>query len=130
MKPVAISLVVLLCSLAVYLHAQESGEGAIIQCLLSAVEASEGARFIRNGHAYDAKAAADHLRLKLRLAGTRVKTADDFIRLCGSKSSVSGEAYRIQFSDGTTVDAEVFFRRTLAELANGGQIRGAKARSR
>ena len=102
-KPVGIYLLI------GYVYAQEPRQGARIQYLISSVEALEGARFLRNGREYDVKAAADHLRFKLRVAGDQVKTADDFIRLRGSKSSVSGELYRIRFSDGTTVEAEVFF---------------------
>jgi len=116
MKPVPVMLVVVLYLLIGCVYAQEPGEGARIQYLISSVETLEGAKFLRNGREYDAKAAADHLRFKLRVAGNQVKTADDFIRLCASKSSVSGEPYRIRFSDGTAVDAEVFFRNRLARL--------------
>jgi hypothetical protein len=44
------------------------------------------------------------------------KKAEDFIRLCGSKSSVTGETYRMRFPDGTNRDAEVFFRERLKEF--------------
>ena len=91
-------------------------ESAKIDALIHAVESLEGAKFLRNGSEYDARAAADHLRLKLRMAADRVKTVDDFIRLCGSQSSVSGEKYRIRFADGTTTDTEVFFRKKLKAL--------------
>lgn len=87
-----------------------------IQYLIGSVEKLAGAQFIRNGSAYDARAAADHLRLKLREAGSRVKTAEDFIRYCGSKSSMSGEPYRIRFADGTTVTSEEFLRGRLKAL--------------
>jgi hypothetical protein len=99
--------------------ARDPAEDAKIQHLILAVETLEGAQFLRNGSAYDAKAAADHLRLKLRTAGDRVKTADDFIRLCGSQSSLSGEKYRIRLADGTIIEAEVFFRNRLKALAPG-----------
>ncbi len=72
-------------------YAQDPAEAAKIRHLIASVETLERAQFLRNGRAYDAKAAADHLRLKLKTTGSRVKTADDFIRLCGSKSSLSGE---------------------------------------
>jgi hypothetical protein len=98
-------------------YAQDPTEAAKIRHLIASVETLEGAQFLRNGRAYDAKAAADHLRLKLKTAGERVKTADDFIRLCGSHSSLSGEEYRIRFADGTTVDTEVFFRNKLKSSA-------------
>ena len=100
-------------------RAQSPGEAAKIRHLIASVETLQGAQFIRNGKVYGAAAAADHLRLKLRTAGDRVKTADDFIRLCGSRSSLSGEAYRIRLADGTVVAAELFFRDKLKTFAPG-----------
>lgn len=93
--------------------AQEAGEAARIGYLIESVASLRGAAFIRNGTEYDAPQAADHLRLKLRSAGDRVKTAEDFIRYCGSKSSISGRPYQIRLSDGTTTTAEAFFRKRL-----------------
>ena len=98
--------------------AQESPEANKIQYLISSIETLNGAEFIRNGKAYDAKRAADHLRLKLKMAGDRVKTAEDFIRLCASKSSFSGKPYLIRFSDGVTMEAEVFFRNRLKAFSD------------
>ena len=91
----------------------ESREADKIQYLISSVEVLKGAKFIRNGKLYDAGRAGDHLRLKLKAAGGQIKTAEDFIRLCASRSSVSGEPYRIRFSDGVTIESEVFFRNRL-----------------
>lgn len=98
-------------------YAQDSREAAKIQHLIASIETLEGAKFIRNGREYDARSAADHLRLKLKNAGYRVKTAEDFIKFCGSKSSITGEPYLIRFADGTTVKAEVFFRKKLMAFA-------------
>jgi hypothetical protein len=117
MKTVLLWFLALLLSAAGTAYARDPAEVAKIQHLIASVETLEGAKFIRNGHEYDAKAAADHLRLKLRTAGEEVKTADDFIRLCGSQSSLSGEKYRIRLADGTTVDSEVFFRTRLKSFA-------------
>lgn len=111
MKRYLLCLLLLLFLAAGSVHAQDSGEVAKIRYLIESVETLQGATFIRNGDEYDARKAADHLRLKLKRAGERVKTAEDFIRLCGSKSSLSGKAYRIRFPDRTTVEAETFFRR-------------------
>jgi hypothetical protein len=113
MKRNPLWLLVIVALLGAYAYAQDAGEAAKIRYLIGSVETLRGVTFLRNGSEYDAKAAADHLRFKLKRAGARVKTAEDFIRLCGSKSSVSGEAYQMRFSDGTTMDAEVFFRERL-----------------
>jgi len=91
-------------------------ESRKIDFLIAAIETLSDAKFVRNGTAYDAKAAADHLRLKLRNAGSRVKSADDFIRFCASVSSVSGVPYEIRFSDGHVVTSEVFLRQKLSEF--------------
>ncbi|MBS0580822.1 MAG: DUF5329 family protein [Proteobacteria bacterium] len=87
-----------------------------IDYLIGSVEGLQGAEFFRNGKSYDAQEAGKHLRLKLRLAGSRIATADDFIRLCGSVSSMSGLPYQIRFSDGHTVSSEAYLRQKLAEF--------------
>lgn len=91
-------------------------ENARIAFLIESVQELKDAKFIRNGSAHDAQAAADHLRMKLREAGARVRTADDFIRLCASRSFLTGEPYRIRFADGRLVPSEVFLRDKLREL--------------
>lgn len=117
MKSIPIGFMVLLVLAIGNVRAQEPPEAVKIRYLIVSVETLEGATFLRNGSEYDAKAAADHLRLKLKGAGNRVRTADDFIRLCGSRSSLTGEAYRIRFADGTVLEAEVFFRDRLKAFA-------------
>jgi Family of unknown function (DUF5329) len=87
-----------------------------IDYLIASIENLHDAQFIRNDVAYEAKAAADHLRLKRRYAGSKVATAEDFIRLCGSGSSMSGTPYQIRFSDGRLVTSEAFLRQRLAEF--------------
>ncbi|MGH8443240.1 MAG: DUF5329 family protein, partial [Nevskiaceae bacterium] len=61
-----------------------------------------------------------HLQLKREKAGSRVRTAGDFIRLCASYSSLSGEAYLIRFADGRTRTAEDVLREELARLSAAG----------
>jgi Family of unknown function (DUF5329) len=87
-----------------------------IDALIAAVGELRGAVFVRNGSEYDGQAAANHLRLKRQKAGSRVKTADDFIRLCGSSSSMTGQPYEIRYADGRSEPAEVFLRARLAKL--------------
>ena len=85
-----------------------------IAYLIDAVTTLQGATFIRNGTEYDAAHAADHMRLKLRFAGSRVKTAEDFITYCGTGSSMSGTRYTIRFHDGRVVDSATFLHGKLA----------------
>ncbi len=103
----------LACAQAAELTPLESQK---IQYLIAAVEGLSGAEFVRNGTGYPAKEAANHLRLKLKNAGSRVRTAEDFIRNCASVSSVSGKPYQIRFSDGHVVTAEAFLRQKLTEF--------------
>jgi len=97
-------------------NAAAATETQKIDYLISSVEHMSNARFIRNGKAYDAKAAADHLREKKRLAKGHCDTAEDFIKLCGAKSSQSGKPYQIRFKDGKVVTSEQFLRQKLKEF--------------
>ena len=95
--------------------AQDSIDKKQIEFLISSVENLNGAKFIRNGSEYDGKEAAEHLRMKLQNAGGKVQTADDFIRLCASKSFLSGKPYMIRSSDGKTRKSEDYFREKLKQ---------------
>lgn len=110
--------VAVLLSCAAVVHAADRPplEDERIEYLLAIVSGLHNAQFIRNGTAYDSAAAVDHLRAKLRLAGSRVKTAEDFIRLCASESSVSGKAYEIRLADGRQLLSADFLRQQLAEF--------------
>jgi hypothetical protein len=118
-----------LVSLALVAHADvpAPAESGRIAYLFAAIEALQGAQFIRNGQAYDTDAALHHLHTKLRLSGAHVKTAEDFIRYCGSASSVSGRPYEIRFADGHTERSADFLQRKLAEFdhQHGVQVRAA-----
>jgi hypothetical protein len=94
-------------------------ENARIEYLLRIVASLHDAQFIRNGTSYDSAAAVKHLRLKLRAAGSRIKTAEDFILYCASASSVSGRPYQIRFSDGRVVLSVDFLRQKLMEFDKG-----------
>ncbi|HJV37598.1 MAG TPA: DUF5329 family protein [Geothrix sp.] len=88
-----------------------------IETLIKAIEALQGqALFLRNGSEHDAKAAGDHLRLKWKNAGKRVQSAADFIRYCGTGSSLSGQPYRIRYKDGREVASADFLWTELKKL--------------
>jgi hypothetical protein len=111
-------LLLLVLSLGTFAHAAvpDVAERQKIDYLIATIETLRDAQFVRNGKAYDAKAAADHLRLKLRAAGSRITTAEEFIRYCASVSSISGMPYLIRFADGREISSEDYLRQKLAEF--------------
>ncbi len=58
--------------------------------------AGSSCTFVRNGADHPAQEASEHLAGKFRFAVSRITTAEDFIRDLASRSSVSGEAYRVR----------------------------------
>lgn len=87
-----------------------------IEELIAAVEDMDGAVFIRNRALYTPREAAQHMRRKLGQAGNRVETAEDFIELCATQSSVTGRKYLIRFADGRTVESGTYMKDLLADL--------------
>jgi hypothetical protein len=107
------AILLLFALLAMPAFARQNAEQQKITYLIDSVAALQGATFIRNGTDYDAARAASHMRLKLRFAGSRVETADDFIKYCATRSSVTGTRYTIRFPDGRVVDAATFLHTRL-----------------
>ena len=83
--------------------------------LINYIEKSE-AIFIRNGTEYPAKEAADHLRMKRKKAGNKVKSAKDFIDIIASKSYMSGEAYKMKFKNGSTINTRDMLYNELRKI--------------
>ncbi|MCE5210769.1 MAG: DUF5329 domain-containing protein [Deltaproteobacteria bacterium] len=115
MKKILIITFVTMALFAVAVNAQDNIEKKKIEFLISSVQNLKGAKFIRNGAEYNSIEAAKHLTLKLQKAGDHVQSADDFIRLCASKSYITGQPYLIKFPDGKTISAEKYLRDKLKE---------------
>jgi len=77
------------------LSAWAAGANPEIQYLLTTVGDSN-CTFTRNGKDHSAVEARDHLAMKYRRAGSRVKTAEAFIEHLASESSWTGKPYLIQ----------------------------------
>ena len=92
------------------------GEAEKIEKLIVSVESLEGAVFIRNGSEYTAKDAGSHMRRKLKSAGSRVTTAEQFIEHIGTRSSRSGEPYRMRMADGTVTTLRDHLLKELEKL--------------
>lgn len=98
-----------------YSFSQSISEEQKIEKLINYIEKSE-AIFIRNGTEYPAKEAADHLRMKRKKAGNKVKSAKDFIDIIASKSYMSGETYKMKFKNGSTINTRDMLYNELRKI--------------
>ena len=87
-----------------------------INYLLNKVENLDQAKFWRNGSYYAASKAVSHMKLKWRRQSDDIKTAEDFIRLAATKSSLSNRYYKIKFKDGTEKRNCDYLREELKKL--------------
>ena len=101
-------------------------ETARIEGLISSVEQAKGLVFVRNGEEHDAVAAAAHLRMKWKRAGSRVRTAEDFIKYCATGSSMSGKPYQIRFADGRVMNSADYFNAQLHRIDAASRAAAAK----
>ena len=86
-----------------------------IAALLDVVERS-GARFVREGKVYSGAAGRKHLERKLRHAGDRITTAEQFIEGIASRSSLTGRLYLVRLPGDEEVETRVWLRQRLAEI--------------
>ena len=70
-----------------------------IHCLIDRV-AKSGCTFIRNEKFYGARAAAEHLKAKAKYFKKEIQTPEDFIRLTGTKSLITGDDYFVRIKEG------------------------------
>ena len=87
-----------------------------IERLLTLIGSMQGATFIRNGSDHTAKEAVDHLRMKWKSSLADITTAREFVDRIATKSSLTGEPYRIRLADGTVVEAGAYFGARLTEI--------------
>lgn len=107
---------VLVCAFPSAASAAPLSEEQKIVMLIDYVRSLKGAVFIRNGSEYPAGQAADHIAMKRGKAGSRVKTAREFIDRVASKSYLTGKSYTVRLSDGSTVRAGELLLRRLNEI--------------
>ena len=88
-----------------------------IENLIAALGAS-GCDFQRNGSWYPAKKAEQHLRRKYDYLRERdkVATAEQFIALAGTRSSMSGRAYSVRCPGKPVVDSAAWLQGRLRAL--------------
>ena len=88
--------------------------------LLGYVESSQCA-FYRNGKWHDARAARRHLQRKYDYLAKRdlVRRAEDFLELAATRSSVSGEAYRVRCADKQLMMSSAWLDEELMRYRSG-----------
>ena len=79
---------------------------------------SSGCDFFRNGSWYDSKHAEEHLRSKYAAlsVGGDVDTAEKFIEMTATKSSLSGRAYEVRCGGGDIVSSHDWLIDTLTRF--------------
>jgi hypothetical protein len=88
-----------------------------VDALLSRLEAS-GCQFSRNGSWYSSAEARSHLLRKLTYLEDRgaVRSAEQFIELAASGSSVSGQPYLVRCGSGDPVRSGTWLRSQLQAI--------------
>ena len=110
-------LVALLAAGGTAAHANPSaGERVRIEGLLAAVGRRDDIRFLRNGKEYSCVQAAEFLRGKFLWQIEKIATAQDFIERVGTRSTLSGDVYRVRLGDGRVVTSAEFLRQELRRL--------------
>jgi hypothetical protein len=93
-----------------------AAEAARIDKLILAVANRGDIKFLRNGKEYDCRQAAEFLRGKLKWRIEKVATVQDFIDQIGTRSTTSGEVYRVKLADGRTLPSAEFLRQELRRI--------------
>ena len=97
-RPVRRTLAALAATLAFALSTAASAETPAkseIDHLLNFV-ATSSCTFVRNGTEYPPDKARDHLASKYQFAGSKITTAEEFIKYLATESSMSGELYHVK----------------------------------
>ena len=109
--------IVLLMAGAAFAQAPSDRASREIAQLFDALRQSD-CQFLRNGSWHDAQQAGDHLQRKYDylLKRNLVTSAESFIELAASRSSVSGKPYQVRCGDDDPVSSQDWFMAQLAQL--------------
>ena len=116
MKKYFLLTALLLTSLALAEEKKKLTEDQKIESLIKHVEELKDAKFIRNGTEHDPSEAAQLMKYKWDNNKDDIKTAKDFILICATKSSTSGQPYLIKFKDGKEVNCADYLTAELEKL--------------
>lgn len=93
-----------------------NSEAALIEALIQRVAAMTNMKFIRNGMTATSTEAAKHMRDKYAYFRRDFMSAEDFIRLCGTRSEVTLQPYRVRRQDGSELLTAELLGAQLREL--------------
>lgn len=87
-----------------------------------------GCEFQRNGSWYAAPKAAEHLRTKYDYLIKRdlINSAEEFIELAASKSSMSGKDYQVKCADQAAITSAIWFTQELTRYRVAAQSTATK----
>lgn len=92
----------------------------LIEALIERVEKDSRLKFLRNGQQHDNVEAGQHLRAKYAHYEDRIRTVEDFIDLCATRSEMTRQRYQVRDAAGVLHDANAFMRGELQRLRRAG----------
>jgi hypothetical protein len=119
-----LSITALMCILALSAPARSDPGGGDLQETIDYIVdfvRSSDVVFIRNNKEHSPEDAASHMLKKYKYAKKKVKTPEDFIEYCATKSTMSGKPYRVRLPDGTTLTSAEWLLAALEDYRRGGQ---------
>ncbi len=72
-----------------------------------------GCTFIRNNKEHDSRFAAEHIRKKYDYFKNKISTPEEFIKLCATKSLVSGKPYVVRCGENNKMSSADWLRAEL-----------------
>ncbi|MCV6620908.1 MAG: DUF5329 domain-containing protein [Cellvibrionaceae bacterium] len=79
---------------------------------------STNCQYERNGKRHSGKEAVKHIQRKYRYFADEIKTAEDFIRLCATKSTMSGKYYKVHCAEGKAIKSVNWLNEELLRYRN------------
>ena len=105
-QAIAAAMALALCAMAPVHATPSASEHKVIETLIQRVADHRSMKFMRNGEEHDAAEAAKHLRAKYDHFKKKIVTAEDFIRLCGTRSEVTKVPYKVRTAKGMRNSAD------------------------
>jgi hypothetical protein len=102
-----------LCAASLAHATTSASEQKVIETLIQRVASQKSMKFMRNGEEHDAAEAARHLRAKYDHFKDEIVTAEDFIRLCGTRSEVTKVPYKVRIANKGTRSSSDFLKEEL-----------------